>query len=392
MLAFVCRPGHGSEPGVGWEFLRAAARDHDVTLLTHPVGVDQIRDALTAEGLSHVTVVPLSGLPQLGRFEWHMGIGHLGYLVWQYRAWATARRLADRLDVVHHVTFGNDWFPSAGHFLDGLPVVWGPVGGTSRVPWRLARFFSIRGLVGELLRESATKVSRRLVAIRVRRSGCFVVTVNSDSAATFERLGAPVVVEPHVAIPPLQDHSTIAPAASPADGRRRAVFAGRLISWKGPHLAVAALAAAGQEWTLDIYGEGPEAGRIRRRAERMGVATRVRMLGQQPRDRVLSALATADVLLFPSMHDPSPFIVGEAVSLGCPVVCLDVGGPPLLIAGTTGEAVPADGHAAERMADAMNRVRRHSPSDRWSGDRLPKLVTEWYEAAVANAARRNATT
>jgi glycosyltransferase involved in cell wall biosynthesis len=148
------------------------------------------------------------------------------------------------------------------------------------------------------------------------------------------------------------------------------------------------LASAGAEWTLDIYGEGPEAGRLRRRAERLGVADRVRLLGQRPREDVLSALASADVLLFPSMHDPSPFIVAEAVSLGCPVVCLDVGGPPLLIAGTTGEAVPPDGRAPERLAEAMNRVRRHPPNGRWSSDRLPKLVTEWYEAAVANVARR----
>jgi glycosyltransferase involved in cell wall biosynthesis len=162
------------------------------------------------------------------------------------------------------------------------------------------------------------------------------------------------------------------------------MFAGNLLSLKGPYLAVAALADLGEGWTLDVYGDGPEAEGVRRRAERLGVSTRVRMLGRRPREEVLSALTEADVLMFPSMHDSGGWAVAEAVRAGCPVVCLDIGGPPLIIAGTSGQAVRPDSRAARRLAEAVPHVQRHPPSDRWSADRLGPLVTGWYEMAIAN--------
>jgi glycosyltransferase involved in cell wall biosynthesis len=108
------------------------------------------------------------------------------------------------------------------------------------------------------------------------------------------------------------------------------------------------------------------------------------MLGRRPRDEVLSALTQADVLMFPSMHDSGGWAVAEAVRAGCPVVCLDVGGPPLIIEGTSGQAVQPDGRAPERLAQAIPNVRRHPPSDRWSADRLGALVSEWYGMVLAD--------
>jgi glycosyltransferase involved in cell wall biosynthesis len=251
------------------------------------------------------------------------------------------------------------------------------------MPWRLVRFLSIRGVLSELARELVTRASRRLTSALVRRSGCMVVAMNREVAARFAGLEAPVVVEPHVAVDPV----TAPPASvdeTASQNGRRALFVGRLLSLKGPYLAIAAMTALPEEWTLDVYGEGPEAAGMRRRAERLGVANRVRLLGQRPREEVRTALQQADVLLFPSMHDSGGWTVAEAVSVGCPVVCLDVCGPPVLIEGTTGEAVPANALAPKRLAEAMIRVRRHPPSDRWSGARLSATVQRWYAQAIAH--------
>jgi glycosyltransferase involved in cell wall biosynthesis len=384
LSAYVCRPGRGSEPGTGWGFLRAIARDHEVTLITLPDYLGEIESALAAEGLDGVTIVPVASPRWLRPFEGRVGLGHVDYLIWQYRARNAARPLLAKVDVIHHVTFANDWLPSAVHFLDGVPVVWGPVGGTAPMPWRLGRFLSLRGLVFELVRQLITRSARLLTAALVRRRVDLVVAMNRDVAERFEGLGPPVVVEPHVALENFRDVGIGAPPNARTDGRHRAMFAGNLLSLKGPYLAVAALARLGDDWTLDVYGDGPEADGLREQAERLGVASRVQMLGRRPRDEVLSALTQADVLMFPSMHDSGGWAVAEAVRAGCPVVCLDIGGPPLIIDGTSGEAVRPDAQAPQRLARAVPRVRRHPPSDRWSADRLGPLVTEWYEMVLAD--------
>jgi hypothetical protein len=46
MSAYSCEPGKGSEPGVGWNFVRAVAKYHEVWVLTRP---DEGREVIEAE-------------------------------------------------------------------------------------------------------------------------------------------------------------------------------------------------------------------------------------------------------------------------------------------------------------------------------------------------------
>lgn len=385
LSAYVCRPGYGSEPSVGWEFLRAAAKEHEVVLLTLPDSVEEIRCALAAEQLEGVEIVGLPSPRVLRRFEGRLGLGHLDYLLWQVSALRVARRRRTDVDVAHHVTFGNDWLPCALHFLSGVAVVWGPVGGAGRVPFALLRYLSKGGVLRELGRGVVTPASRRLTAALARRRHCLVVAVNNETAERFRRLGVQTVVEPHVAMPPLDAQLQAAEPATVSDaepGIRTAIFASRLQAWKGPYLALEAFSRLPAEWRLDVYGAGGELEGLRSRVEHLRLSDRVRFVGRVPLEELRTALGRADVLLFTSMHDAAPYTVAEAVRVGCPVVCLDIAGPPLLIEGTSGIAVAPDGRAAQRLAEAACEVRRDAPSDRWGSDRLAAHVSGWYEQAT----------
>ncbi len=377
MSAYTCHPGLGSEPGAGWAFLRAAARHHDVVLLTAPFDTDALSAALNEEGLRPVRILhianPFAGL------RGGAVLGHLDYIVWQYRAWSIARVQQHDVDVAHHVTYGMDWFPSAMHFLRRVPVVWGPVGGTAPAPWRLWRYLSVRGLAREVTREVTTRSNRIVTKALVSRCQCLVIATNREVAAYWRRSGARVVVETQAAVPPAEEPLM---GSRRTDSTKRAVYVARLAAWKGAYLALHALAELPGDWSLDMYGGGPEESGIRARVDRLGISQRVRVLGNRPREEVQKALLDADVLLFPSMHDASGFAVAEAVRVGCPVVCLDVGGPPMLINGTLGIAVAPNRDAPRSLARAMRSVRRGEPSDRWSTERLADRVTEWYERAV----------
>lgn len=380
--AYACTPGDGSEPGAGWGLVRAAAAAHDVTLLTQAKNARPVIAALAAEQLGPVVLLSVEGPDRLRRFRGRIGLGHIHYLAWQYRAWKVARRLQREVDVVHHATYANDWLPCALHCLSGVPVVWGPVGGTAPIAWQLVRYLSPRGFALELAREALSRLARQLTIVFVRRSGALVVAANREVASRFAKHASAVVVEPHVALPPAPTASSRRDAIGDV---HQAIFAARLVSWKGPYLALEALTRAPTTWCLDFYGDGPERQGIRRRVDQLGLGDRVRLLGQRPREDLWAALAAADVLLFPSLHDTSGHVVAEAVRVGCPVVCLDVGGPPVLIEGTGGVAVRADRHAPDRLAQAMVSVRRQAPSDRWSVDRLVATTSEWYATAVQDA-------
>jgi glycosyltransferase involved in cell wall biosynthesis len=65
---------------------------------------------------------------------------------------------------------------------------------------------------------------------------------------------------------------------------------------------------------------------MERLAARLGVSDRVRFVNQVPRSEMLSRIAQSGVLLHPPLHDESPLVVSEALSLGTPLVALDHGG------------------------------------------------------------------
>jgi glycosyltransferase involved in cell wall biosynthesis len=151
-----------------------------------------------------------------------------------------------------------------------------------------------------------------------------------------------------------------------------------LQAWKGPYLALAALRALPNEWRLDFYGDGREREHLELAAEKAGLSGRVQFRGMVAREQVYAALRRADVLLFPSMHDASGYAVAEALALGCPVVCLDIGGPAMLVEQGNGTAVKPTADAPTELAAAMLRARRGKPGMRWRADRLPSIVESWY--------------
>jgi glycosyltransferase involved in cell wall biosynthesis len=103
-------------------------------------------------------------------------------------------------------------------------------------------------------------------------------------------------------------------------------------------------------------------------------------------------LRDADVLLHPAMHDSAPWAVAEAATLGCRILCLDRGGPPVIAEPFGGHAVPSDQRAAASLAhhlmafesaQAALDVRDRS---RWSSERVAETVTGWYKMALGEAA------
>ena len=116
----------------------------------------------------------------------------------------------------------------------------------------------------------------------------------------------------------------------------------------------------------------------------LSVADRVVFHGWKPREDVFRALARADAMLFPSLHDQAPWSVGEAVTIGCPVIAFDRGGPATIVTDDQGVLIPTSGDVVARLATALTRTNREfPPTHRWDLDRVPALLSDWYQRATA---------
>ena len=387
MAAYACVPGSGSEPGAGWEWARAASLRHDVWVFTESGCVEGVQDALRREPSPRMHLVAVPAPKQVAyRGEFSRG-ERMRYLAWQQFLRRTARAVHAEVgfDVAHHMTWGSDWMPAGLSGLRGVPFVWGPVGGTSAIPVRFWRELGGRQLAVEVARGVVCGSGRAVFGDRLARRAARVLVANPDVARRFHE--AAPTTEAHIALRLDELPPSRTELGGTAGRGRRAVYAGRLLAWKGVQLAVAALARRqAQDWTLDVYGRGPYEPELRRACERFGVADRVRLHGARPRREVLDALAGCDALLFPSMHDSAGWIVAETLALGRPVVCLDVGGPAMLVGDGRGVRVPVEGDVIGALAAGLQGIAGPLPRDRrYDVDRLPDLIDRLYRDVVGTS-------
>lgn len=153
--------------------------------------------------------------------------------------------------------------------------------------------------------------------------------------------------------------------------------------------ALALAAARSVPCTLVLAGDGPMRPAIEQLAERLGVSSRVRFLGEA--ERVADVLAITDVFVLPSLVEGMPLALLEAMRVGRAVVATRVGGVPELVRdGDNGVLVePADAAAlAEAVATlAADPARRDHLGDRARATVERDYTEERYVAALAGLYR-----
>ncbi len=136
----------------------------------------------------------------------------------------------------------------------------------------------------------------------------------------------------------------------------RIVSIGTLIPRKAHDVlvrAAATLAGRGKAFELWIAGDGQERGRLERLAVELGVADRVRFLGEVADAHDL--LAEAHICAHPSRSEGLSNAILEAMAEGVPVVATPVGATPELIEHERTGLLAAVG-SPQSLADALARL------------------------------------
>ncbi len=175
------------------------------------------------------------------------------------------------------------------------------------------------------------------------------------------------------------------------------VFLGRLVSSKGAHVLIQAMAlikASGLELKLTIIGDGPEREGLENLARDLGVHDQTFFTGPIPTDEVARILSEHKVLVVPSIWNEGFGVVAlEGIASGCVVIGSDSGGLPEAI-GKCGLVVRTDD--AEALAVAVRRVftetnlmatlRSNAPDH--LARHTPARVAQRYIAVIAGALSR----
>jgi glycosyltransferase involved in cell wall biosynthesis len=122
------------------------------------------------------------------------------------------------------------------------------------------------------------------------------------------------------------------PRVKQAGVNYRFVHFGRLVFHKGTALIIESLTKTKLPICVDIIGRGPELEPCRRLAEKMKVADRVRFNDWFPsHEELLDSFGQYRGVLLPSIEDANGIVIQESMAIGLPCICLNWGGPQLLI-------------------------------------------------------------
>lgn len=220
-------------------------------------------------------------------------------------------------------------------------------------------------LVGEFLEIDAAIAGALEVAVLSAADGLTTPSL-SLAGIVSQETGIPVeefsiIRNPMHAAPDQSPHMSQLPKQKGA--LPELLYVGRVEVLKGCDLLVEALPMLAQKYPdfhLTVVGSEsrlvgedlPYADRLRARLKELRMRDRVDFLGVLPRDEIREHVSSADLCIFPSRYDSSPYACLEAMSYGAAVVAAKVGGIPEYVEhGRSGWLVtPGDANA---LADAI---------------------------------------
>ena len=360
--AYACAPNRGSEHGSAWNWTSEAARlGEDVTVLVSPAH----RDAILAATERDPALQRIRWLfPEVAFWPLQQGkepVWERTYnLLWQREALRVARALhrEQPFDLVHHLTWGGVRAPTFLGTLDA-PLIIGPVGGGETSPAGLRDRMPLRGRVLESLRDlsNSTIELNPIVRQGLRKARVIFARTADTKNLLSPPLRAKTYVQMELGVTPTQ----IGVPRPVRQAPRKLLYAGRLLYWKGVHIAIEAMAqlvATLPDAQLTIVGNGPEEARLKSEIAQRKLGANITFVSWMPQEQFLRLYDTHDLFLFPSLHDSTGWVVLESFCKGLPVACLNLGGPKDIVTPQSGIVVDTAGldtsGVATRLAEELH--------------------------------------
>lgn len=323
---YACSPYQGSEPGMGWNFVRCLSQLHDLHIITEC--------KYRADLERYFAVYPDAKLRchfYYVRRERHNLLRKIWppSYYWFYRKWQkevlqVVRELdaKEKFDLIHQLNMVG--YREPGYLWTiGKPFVWGPMGGFNITPWRLLPTMGMKGCLFYAAR-NVINLYQMHFSIRVdkavKRSSCVLCATRDDAVAVKQLWNKNCVIIPEVGFTAVG--KDIIPLKR--EGKLKICWSGLHIPRKSLNLLLEAVAQCRckDDIELHIIGNGECNAKWKGMAQRLQI-TQVRWYGWIDRQKALDIMKSSHLFAITSLSDATSTVLLEALSCGLPVVTLN---------------------------------------------------------------------
>lgn len=323
---YACSPYQGSEPGMGWNFVKCLSSHHELHIITECKYRDELEryfNSNPGERKSFHFYFVKRERHNILRKIWPPSY-YWFYEKWQCQVLELAKELDSRehFDIIHQLNMVG--YREPGYlWMMNKPFVWGPMGGFNITPWRLLHTMGLKGCLFYFSRNLINIYQMRFssrVSMAVKRSNAIICATRDDAVAVRKFWEKESTIIPEVGFVPADSY--VEPKKR--TGKLRICWSGLHIPRKSLNLLLEAVAECRcrNDVELHIIGDGECRRRWERLSQRLGL-TDVHWHGWISREEALSVMKSSHLFAITSLSDATSTVLLEALSLGLPVVALN---------------------------------------------------------------------
>ena len=330
---YACEPNNGSEPEVGWQMVNQIAKllpNDNIYALTKKNNKEKIEAVEYQKNINFIYYEP----PKWLTFWKKGGRGiRTYYYLWSIGAALHMKKQKINFDIIHHITFVNDWMPSFYFLLKtkNSKFIWGPNGSNDPIDFK---FLDNRKLkLQEIITNSLKLFFRNIdpfFQICKSKADC-IIGINKNVKHKLSLTNKRFISEPAIAIKE-EDIENKAYVQNIKDEEFIIISVGRLVHIKNFKLTLLSFAKFLENnkhitnVKLQIIGNGPEEKKLIELTKELGIETSVVFTGKISLDEVQDKFSQANLFLFPTLENAG-FVTIEAMAKSLPVLAMKYGGP-----------------------------------------------------------------
>lgn len=346
--AYAISPNWGSEQGVGWNWVSNIAKYCNCHIITEAEYQTEIEEAIAKHPYKdHMHFYFNAVTPEVRKMCWNQGDWrfYFHYEKWQKKTLEIAKEICkkEKIDVIHHQNMVCFREPGYLWQIEGIPYVWGPLGGMNRVPLAFTKGMPVKKKIFYLIKNTISLMQSRYkprVLKAIKHSDVIITATASvyDCMVNYHKHKNVVFINETgvdlskaVSVKHDYEHDTL-----------ELLWVGRFLITKRLDIALNAIAKCRQQNVhLTIAGSGSveEVAKYHGLAKQLGIEDKVTWLGSVENEEVHRLMKEKDAFFFTSIQEATSTVVPEAMQNNLPVISFNACGFGHLVKDKVGETI-----------------------------------------------------
>ena len=340
---YACEPNNGSEPEVGWQMVNEIANampNDTIYAITKSNNKASIENERYPKNIKFFYYAP----PRWLTFWKKGGRGiRTYYYIWLIGAALFLKKQNLRLDIIHHITFVNDWLPSFFYLLkeENTKFIWGSIGSNDPIDFKFHDNNKMK------LKEIVTNILKLFYRnfdpffhICKAKADC-IIGIN-DNVRNKLKLNLSKSFLSYSAIAVKKSDVESISIENKKSSLFTVISVGRLVHIKNFKLIILSFSYFIQNnpnlenVKLKIVGDGEDRKKLEKLSQYLKIEKFIEFVGKVSLKEVQEHFTKANLFLFPTLENAG-FVTIEAMSNALPVVAMKYGGPEQFVKNNTQE-------------------------------------------------------